>query len=133
TFACAFYDRMARRSPCEVVRKTLRIRLLDPLGRPISGAKYQLKVGDFDVRNGTASQSATPAPRDGSAPPPDDGSSAWLTEVNVLTPSECELSYVSPHAADTSAPDKFPFRVTFKLNFQADDDEALDKRLHNLG
>jgi hypothetical protein len=132
TFACAFYDRMARRSPCELVRKTLRIRLLDPFGRPIGGAKYQLKIGDHDVRTGTASQSAAPPPADGSTPP-DDGSSAWLTEVNVLSPSECELSYASPDDPGASNPDRFPFRVTFKLNFQADDDEALDKRLHNLG
>jgi hypothetical protein len=133
TFACAFYDRMARRSPCELVRKTLRIRLLDPLGRPIAGAKYQLKVGDFDVRTGIASQSAAPPPGDGGTPQPDDGSSAWLTEVNVLTPSECELSYVSPDDPGAGDPAQFPFRVTFKFNFQADDDEALDKRLHNLG
>jgi hypothetical protein len=133
TFACAFYDRMARRSPCELIRKTLRIRLLDPLGRPIGGAKYQLKVGNHDVRTGTASPSAAPPPEDGSAPPPDDGSSAWLTEVNVLTPSECELAYASPDDPEANDPDQFPFRVTFKLNFQADDDEAHDKRLNNLG
>jgi hypothetical protein len=133
TFACAFYDRMARRSPCEVVRKTLRIRLLDPSGRPISGAKYQLKIGDHDVRAGTASQSAASPPDAGTALPPDDGSFAWLTEVNVLTPSECQLSYASPDDPDASDPDRFPFRVTFKLNFQADDNEALDKRLNNLG
>lgn len=132
TFACAFYDRMARRSPCEVLRKALRIRLLDPAGRPIGGAKYQLKIGETDVRTGTASQSAAPPPADGSTPP-DDGSSAWLTEVNVLTPSECELSYASPDDPSAGDPDRFPFRVTFKFNFQADDDEALDKRLNNLG
>jgi hypothetical protein len=124
TFACAFYDRMARRSPCEVVRKTLRIRLLDPSGRPISGAKYRLQVGDFDVRTGVASQSAAAA---------DDGSGGWLTEVGVLTPSECELSYASPEDPGAVDPDQFPFRVTFLLNFQGDDDEAHDKRLNNLG
>jgi hypothetical protein len=132
TFACAFYDRMARRSPCEVLRKTLRIRLLDPAGRPISGAKYQLKIGETDVRTGTASGSAAPPPADGSTPP-DDGSSAWLTEANVVTPSECELSYTAPDDPGAGDPEKFRFRVTFKFNFQADDDEALDKRLHNLG
>ena len=39
TFACAFYDRMARRSPCELLRKTLRIRCStrrQPLRREVS-------------------------------------------------------------------------------------------------
>ncbi len=122
TFACAFYDRMARRSPCELLRKTLRIRLLDPSGTPVGGAKYQLKIGELDTRAGSASAGGA-----------DDAGSAWLTEENVLTPSECELSYTPPDDPDASDPSKFRYRITFLFNFQADDDEANDRRLHNLG
>jgi hypothetical protein len=130
TFACAFYDRMARRSPCELLRKTLRIRLLDPDGRPISGARYQLTVGGHDVRTGTASVRATPPPQ-GGAPPPDDGSAGWLTEDHVLAPSECELAYAPADA--TESPDRYPFKLAFLLEFKDETDEAYRRRLHNLG
>ena len=121
TFACAFYDRMARRSPCELLRKTLRIRLLDPGGRPLAGAKYRLEIGEADVRAGTASGSAGNS----------DESAAWLTEQNALAPSECALSY-APADFD-GEPEKYPFKLKFLLDTDDEDDAAFDKRLHNLG
>jgi hypothetical protein len=53
TFACAFYNRMARRSPCEGVRKSLEIRLSDAAHEAIPRACYRVTAA-ADVREGTA-------------------------------------------------------------------------------
>jgi hypothetical protein len=55
TMACRFYDRFARRSPCEggapvpvppiVLTRTLQIRLMDNDGQPLAGLEYELAVG----------------------------------------------------------------------------------------
>ena len=51
TMACRFYDRFARRSPCE--RGALKIWLQDPQRRRMPNAAYKLKVGSL-VRTGNA-------------------------------------------------------------------------------
>lgn len=45
TVACKFYDRLARRSPCETVRQNLVIVLLGNDGQPSKNAPYRLKTG----------------------------------------------------------------------------------------
>lgn len=47
TFACAFYDRMARRSPCEGIQvvREVRIRLFDREANPLAGAPFHVTSG----------------------------------------------------------------------------------------
>ncbi len=78
TMACRFYDRMARRSPCEVSRGSIRIRLLDVNGDFIPGAPYQVKLASGEVRDGTATK---------------DG---WLVEANVETPESVNVVWGYP-------------------------------------
>ncbi len=51
TMACRFYDRFARRSPCE--RGALRIWLQDPQRQRMPNAPYRLRIGD-QTRTGNA-------------------------------------------------------------------------------
>jgi outer membrane protein OmpA-like peptidoglycan-associated protein len=58
TMACRFYDRFARRSPCEGAAPVVRIRLFNTMGEPMPGAIYRLKIGAKEWR-GTATATAT--------------------------------------------------------------------------
>src|ERR1019366_2170597 len=73
TMACRFYDRMARRSPCEVSRGFIQLRLLDINGNYIPDAPYKLTLANGEVRDGTGTK---------------DG---WLVEANVETPERVSL------------------------------------------
>jgi outer membrane protein OmpA-like peptidoglycan-associated protein len=53
TFGCQFYDFTARLSPCEALKGTLRVWLLDEEHQRMPGARYRLKVLN-SVREGTA-------------------------------------------------------------------------------
>jgi hypothetical protein len=116
TFACAFYDAMARRSPCEMVRQTLRLRLFDGRHEAISKARYRVSIGDHDVRTGKAD------------------ATGMLDEVDVVAPSEVlvEWDFPAPTGGDDGAP--FPFSLRVRLDARTgDDDAAIEKRLKNLG
>jgi hypothetical protein len=54
TFGCRFYDFMARFSPCEALKGTLRVCLLDERDAPMPDAPYRLRAGGV-VRTGFAS------------------------------------------------------------------------------
>lgn len=110
TFACRFYDGMARRSPCEVVRKTLAVRLLDSDKLPMPGAPYQLDIGGHETRKGTAN------------------ADAWLVETDVLAPSVCTIQWGS------TGVERSHYEISLRLDATAGDDDAqAKKRLHNLG
>ena len=78
TMACRFYDRMARRSPCEVSRGSIRLRLLDINGDYIPDAPYKVTLASGEVRDGTATK---------------DG---WLVEANVETPERVTVVWGYP-------------------------------------
>jgi hypothetical protein len=111
TFACRWYDGMARESPCEAARKLLTIRLLDAAGKEMPDARYRLTVGSVEVRNRTA-----------------DGRGV-ITERNVLAARSVKLAWgIRPGGKD------FDFENDIRLDVQSDDDdEATRRRLSNLG
>jgi len=112
TFACALYDAMARRSPCEGLRKALVVRLLGPDGQPIAGAHYRVDLGG-DLREGLA---------DG------DG---YVREADVVAPATALVEFGDPrwHAEDVR-----PYRAEVDLTLhERRDDESFHLRLYNLG
>lgn len=111
TFACGFYDGMARRSPCEVVRKTLEIRLMGPSGQPIAGAPYRLDAG-ADSREGTADRAG------------------YLREPDLIAPEVVTIAYADPAVHGELRP--YRVRARMGLAERRDDDSFLD-RLANLG
>ncbi|MEO8451799.1 MAG: OmpA family protein [Gemmatimonadota bacterium] len=54
TFSCRFYDRLARRSPCEQIRESVVIRLYDAKGRALPGAKFRLSLDGVILQQATA-------------------------------------------------------------------------------
>lgn len=54
TMACAFYDGLARFSPCEAKRAQMRLTLLDPEFEPIPDAHYEIRAGGRLLRRGQA-------------------------------------------------------------------------------
>jgi len=118
TFACAFYDEMARLSPCEKMRRTLRIRLFNPEGAAMANAPYRLTVvATNDVRTGTAGQF--------------NGEEAWIVEPAVLAPSRVLVEW-----GDATQPKPVPlkYRTLLFVDLREDqDDEATwRRRLANL-
>jgi len=115
TFACKFYDSLARGSPCEAVRQTLTITLQDDSGKLMPGAPFRLTL-DAEVREGKAN------------------SIAQVIETNV---------YVGPRgfiewgdAPDLNAIDAnqkaFRFRRTIFFDVDQEDAAVVDRQLHNL-
>lgn len=78
TMACRFYDRMARRSPCEVSRGAVRLRLLNSENDFIPHAPYRMKLGSGETREGTATEEG------------------WLVEQNVETPERVQIEWGYP-------------------------------------
>ncbi|WP_044180618.1 peptidoglycan-binding protein [Hyalangium minutum] len=136
TFACAFYDRLARGSPCEGVRETVSLYLMDHHGRrmganpesddPVereSGAPYRLTVGS-QVREGRAS------------------AEGLLIEQNVYAGGACELEWgaypTSEHvqgkasAPGTEEPRYLYSRVIY-LGTEEQETPDTERQLHNLG
>ena len=110
TFACAFYDGMARRSPCEVVRKTLEVRLMGPSGQPIANAPYVVDAGDR--REGVADRNG------------------YLREPDLVAPDQITIEYADP----TIHGDLRPYRARVTLGLATRrDDESFVTRLANLG
>ena len=55
TFACRFYDRLARESPCEFLPLPLRVRLYDTRGVFIPNAAWKLDLRGQETREGVSS------------------------------------------------------------------------------
>lgn len=119
TVACAFYDAMARRSPCEVGRITLRLRLLDSMRNPIEFAPYRVKIGSQFSASGTANEKGR------------------LEEAGIPAPSRCDVEWGYPGLSDPpeeGQDPKFFFQRSLNLEFdQGAKEEQAKRRLINLG
>jgi len=98
TFACRWYDGMARESPCEAARKLVTIRLFDSDEKEMPNARYRLTVGSVDVRTSTA-----------------DGRGV-LTERNVLAARHVKLEWGGDPGADS-----FEYENDIRLDYRQDD------------
>jgi hypothetical protein len=115
TFACAWYDALARRSPCEILRKTLKIRLLDWFGKPVANAHYQLTIGADEYR-------VDDADADG-----------WLTAGDVMAPSQITVDWGLPENKELGLAG-MPYQQSLFLDVtHAEQEEADERRLSNLG
>jgi len=123
TFACAWYDALARRAPCEILRKKLTVRLFDCKHEAIPRARYRLSIGDIDQRTGDADDRGQ------------------LVEEDVLAPSEVHIEWDFPkdknvtNANWTDDDSSYPFSLLLSLDVPTteDRDEQNRKRLGNLG
>jgi hypothetical protein len=126
TMACRFYDRMARRSPCEVSRATLRLRLLNSENDFIPDAPYRLTLASGEVREGEATA---------------DG---WLVEQNIETPQDVNVVWGYPTDFGITPEERarrwgFAGPLAYSLDVvlftddsESDEDKAR-KHLNNLG
>ena len=126
TMACRFYDRMARRSPCEVARTAIRLRLLDSENDFIASAVYRLTLGNGEVREGQAD------------------AQGWLVEQNVETPNQVTIEWGYPPEYGITDDERRkrwgrggPFDYALDVILRTDDsrsdeEKALD-HLNNLG
>jgi peptidoglycan hydrolase-like protein with peptidoglycan-binding domain len=126
TMACRFYDRMARRSPCEVARTTLRLRLLNSENDFIPNAPYKLTLASGEVREGEAT---------------DDG---WLVEQNIETPEDVHVVWGYPTDYGISSIDRakrwgfsgpylYSLDVALYTDDGASDEDKAREHLSNLG
>ena len=116
TFSCAFYDRLARTSPCETRRRTLRVRLLDASHQPIPFAPYRLELSGVALRTGVANGEGV------------------LEAPNVPSLRRVEVAFDDPRVfKHRDAP--MAYRKTVWLDFEDADEDlpALGRRLRNLG
>jgi|GEM_PF-6208053 len=115
TFACKFYDRLTRGSPCEAVRQTLTITLQDEFGKLMPGAPFRLTL-DAEVREGRSN------------------SNAQVVEDNIYLGPRGLLEWGdSPELASIDADAKvFRFRRTIFFDLDQDDASVVDRQLHNL-
>lgn len=114
SFACKFYDQLARSSPCEAVRQNVRIFLLGGDGKPSRNAPYRLTTGT-QIREGVS------------------GPNGEVVEAQLLAGLTCEIEWGS----ENETPDSpvFPNYAEIFLNTTQDDaDSGLTQRqLFNLG
>lgn len=126
TMGCKFYDRMARRSPCEVTRATLMLRLLNHDGEFIPNAVYNVTLASGEVRRGQT------------------GKDGWLVEQNVETPEKVLVEWGYPSERDLTDEERavswqYPGPLGYRLEVTLDAAEAPDdetqarQRLENLG
>lgn len=126
TMACRFYDRFARRSPCEVTRGSLILRFMNHDGAVIPKAVYRVTLASGEVREGQTG---------------DDG---WLVEQNVQTPEQVHVEWGYPPELGISDEERakrweYPGPYGYELDVLLDvanatSDEAQAKiRLSNLG
>jgi len=110
--ACRFYDRLARRSPCEGAQvATFQVRLCDYDKNPIPKAPFRAIRGT-SVRRGIA----------------DDDGFASLT-----LPKQPEMLRVEWTFASNGGDASYPFGRDYWVNVGGDDADADAKRLFNLG
>lgn len=126
TMACKFYDRMARRSPCEVTRSSLMLRLLNHDGEVVPDAVYRVKLASGEVRRGQT------------------GKDGWLVEQNVETPATVRIEWGYPPDVDLTEEERTarweypgPFGYETEITLDAatavDDETQAKIRLGNLG
>lgn len=126
TMACKFYDRLARRSPCEAARPGLMLRLLNHDGEAIPFALYRVTFDSGETRRGQTG---------------DDG---WLIEQNAVPASRVLVEWgYSPSdelpQAERSKRYEYPlgpegYRLSILFGDSAKKSEAEAKRrLNNLG
>ncbi len=115
TMACAFYDRLARFSPCEAKRGRLRLRLVDAQLGPIPSAEYTIEVSGRVLRRGVASEGGI------------------LTEPSLPIGPRMVVRFGERHPeADASI--LLPHRTEVVLGLTGDTSLDADfQRLHNLG
>jgi outer membrane protein OmpA-like peptidoglycan-associated protein len=136
TFGCAFYDRLARGSPCEGVRESVSLYLLDHHGRRMGadpesedamererGAPYRLTIGS-QVREGRAT------------------AEGLVIEQNLYSGGLCELEWGAyPSASELEGEGSAPgtveprFLYSREIYLGTEDQETPDteRQLHNLG
>jgi hypothetical protein len=116
TFACRFYDLLADRSPCERAAAVLRVRLHDAMGYKLPGVQYQIEYSGR-AKSGKADQ---------------DG---FVTEVLEPGTESCTVRWQSPDDSDpVDANKEFLYELMVFIELQdADTDEGVKRRLHNLG
>lgn len=121
TFACRFYDRIARLSPCERILRNFQLKLFDQEARPLPFAPFVVLHGSTDV--GRANDAAV------------------LTVPALTVPDTCTVRWSRPKPTDNAASsdpdpgDQFEFELDVFVDIPADENEdkiAL-QRLHNLG
>jgi hypothetical protein len=115
TFACKFYDRIVRSSPCEAVRQALNVFLKDEAGKALPNAPYRLTV-DTDVREGNANADGV------------------LVEEDVYLGNTAFLEWGEVPEDQRFDPDLklFAFRRQIFLDVDRDDPGVVDRQLHNL-
>jgi hypothetical protein len=115
TFACRFYERLARLSPCENVSPILRMRLYDAKGKFIPDAPFNLIVSnEIDPRVGRADRNGI------------------LRARRLTTAEKCIVEWGKPPSQ--GAPLDLPFQHTIELKFAEGDAAAqAARRLNNLG
>jgi peptidoglycan hydrolase-like protein with peptidoglycan-binding domain len=128
TFACRFYDRMVRNSPCEATLPVLRIRLFDPDANPLVGAPYLVTTPQGTYKNYS-------------------NADADAVVYDVVVPVTCTVAWSRPPPKPTADPSAgsatrstppFPYAFEYELEVyvgipESDVDEAARQRLSNLG
>jgi hypothetical protein len=115
TFACRFYQRLSGSSPCDLARKSFRIRLYDGFGNAIPFAPFMAKIGSGDF------SALSRADAEG-----------HITLRDVEVPASCVIQWgVQPEEGQSVA------LVFSRTIFLVGDDEtgppAASKQLNNLG
>jgi hypothetical protein len=117
---------MAHRSPCEVARGAVRLRLLNSENEFIPDAPYKMTLGSGEVREGQADDTG------------------WLVEQNVETPERITVEWGYPTEHGISPDDRakrwaFPGPYGYSLDVilytedgTSDEEQAL-RHLNNLG
>jgi hypothetical protein len=113
TMACRFYDRFARRSPCEGMARTLRVRLFDKYCNPMDSVGYEATIGP-ETHAGTAAASYAIIPA-------------------VVTPATVHLRW-SPVQDQSTGQTHYEYEMDVYVDFTVDDaNEVAARKLHNLG
>jgi peptidoglycan hydrolase-like protein with peptidoglycan-binding domain len=114
TFACRFYDRMARRSPCERAVAVMRIRLHDCFGEKMPGVEYQL---DYAGRQKSGRADAE----------------GFLADTLDPDAERCSVRW-DPAGSQSGGGPSFNFEMELFVQLpDLDSDEGVKRRLHNLG
>lgn len=113
-FACAFYDAIGFHCACEhsITTRTARIRLFDTFDRPLPSAPYAITI-EGETFEGTTDEDA------------------WAT-VRIQAaqiPDRCMVRW-GEHDANGDHPHESEIFLTFG---DLEEDQALQRRLHNLG
>ena len=122
TFACRFYDRIARLSPCERLLRSYQVKLFDEEAVPLPFAPFAVFSGER-VTVGRADPAAV------------------VTVHDLIVPGTATVKWSRPKEGDDegspepNATDAFEFQVEAFIDVPAEenDDPVVARRLHNLG